>query len=145
MIQVFIQIEAGSHEKSFYDEKTLAYRETRRTSQPYPYAYGFIPGTRAQDGDAVDCYVLTKDSLKAGTLVECEPVGLLEQDEDGEIDHKVLATLPGQNVELGPELLKEFQDFIHGLFSPYPDMRVSVGPIQPREAALRHIQEFRDG
>jgi hypothetical protein len=39
--------------------------------------------------------------LKAGSIVECEPSGLLEQDEDGDIDHKVLAAISGQNVELG--------------------------------------------
>lgn len=144
MIQVLIQVEAGSRDKNFYNEKTLEYRETRRGFQPYPYPYGFILGTSAEDGDAVDCYLITKDKLKAGTIVECEPVGLLEQDEDGEIDHKVLATLPGETVDLDEGLLKELQDFIYALFSRYPDMHVSVGPIRPREAAMRHIQKLRD-
>jgi len=77
----------------------------------------------------------------AGTIVECEPVGLLEQDEDGEIDHKVLAALPGQDVALGQELLRELQDFIYGLFAQYPDVRVRVGPLLSRKAALHHLQE----
>lgn len=144
MIQVLIQVEAGSHEKNFYNEKTLEYRETRRGSKPYPYPYGFIIGTSAEDGDAVDCYIITKDILETGTIVECEPIGLLEQHEDGEIDHKVLAALPGQDVELGPELLKELQDFIYAIFARFPDAQVRVGPIQPRAAALNHIQHFRD-
>lgn len=144
MIQVLIQVEAGSHEKNFYNEKTLEYRETRRGSKPYPYPYGFIIGTSAEDGDAVDCYIITKDILKTGTIVECEPIGLLEQHEDGEIDHKVLAALPGQDIELGPELLKELQDFIYAIFARFPDAQVRVGPIQPRVAALNHIQHFRD-
>jgi inorganic pyrophosphatase len=145
MIKVLIQVAADSCDKNLYDEKTLEYKETRHVSQPYPYPYGFILGTSAEDGDAVDCYVITKERLKSGTLIECEPVGLLEQDEDGEIDHKVLAALPGQEVDLDEGLRKELQDFIYALFSQYPDMRVSVGPIHPREAAVSHIQEFRDG
>ena len=60
-------------------------------------------GTRAADGASVDCYLITHASLLAGTLVECEPIGLLEQDEDGELDHKVLAALPGQHIELGQD------------------------------------------
>ena len=144
MIQVLIQVEAGSRDKNLYNEKTLEYRETRHGSQPYPYPYGFILGTSAEDGDAVDCYLLTKEGPKAGEIVECEPIGLLEQDEDGEIDHKVLAVIPGQDVKLNDGLLKELQEFIQALFSKFPDMRVSVGPLRPRAAALHHIQKYRD-
>ena len=94
--------------------------------------------------DAVDCYLITKDRVKAGTVVQCEPIGLLEQDEDGEIDHKVLPAAPGQDVELGEELLKQLQGFIYAVFSQFPEIRVSVGRILSREAALRHLEEYRD-
>jgi inorganic pyrophosphatase len=144
VIKVLIQVQAGSGDRKLYNEKTLEYLETRQGARPYPYAYGFIVGTMSEDGDAVDCYVLTKGGVTAGEIVECEPVGLLEQDEDGEIDHKVLAVIPGQHVDLKDELLRELQDFIYAMFSEYPEMHVSVGPIRSREAALRHIQEFRN-
>ncbi len=143
MIQVLIQVEAGSCDKNFYNERTLEYLETRRISRPYPYPYGFIIGTSAADGDSVDCYLITTHRPKSGTIVECEPVGLLEQDEDGEVDHKVLAALPGQKVELSQGLLQELQDFIYMIFAKFPEVHVSVGPILPREAALHHIQAFR--
>jgi inorganic pyrophosphatase len=143
MIKVCIQVEAGSCNKNFYNERTLEYLETRPGSRPYPYPYGFIIGTSAADGDCVDCYLITSDRLPSGTIVECEPVGLLLQDEDGEIDHKVLAAIPGQDVALGQELLREMQEFIYAIFAKYPDMRVRVGPILPREAALHHLQKSR--
>jgi inorganic pyrophosphatase len=141
MIEVLIQVAAGSREKHVYNERTLEYLETRRTARPYPYPYGFVIGTSAADGDCVDCYVLTPEPLQAGAIVACEPVGLLEQDEGGEIDHKVLAALPGQDVVLEHKLLQELQDFIAALFAAYPDIHVRVGPLLPREAALRHLQE----
>lgn len=144
MIKVCIEVDAGSREKNLYNEKTLEYKETRRVSRPYPYPYGFILGTSAAEGDNVDCYLITRDSLKPGTIVDCEPIGLLEQDEDGEVDHKVLAVLPGQDVEIGQELLQELRDFIHAVFAQYPDMVVRVGRMLPREAALHHIQTCRD-
>src|SRR6266508_6493389 len=111
MIKVLIQVEAGSCDKNLYNEKTLEYKNTSRISRPYPYPYGFIIGTNAADGDCVDCYLITNDKLESGTIIECEPVGLLEQGEDGEVDHKVLAAIPGQDVILGPGLLKELRDF----------------------------------
>ena len=144
MIKILIQVEAGSCDKRLYDEIILEYKETRQVSRPYPYPYGFIIGTRGADGDCVDCYLITKDSLKSGAIVECDPIGLLEQDEDGEIDHKVLAVMPGEDVELNQGLLKELQDFIYGVFAEFPEAHVHVGRILPREAALNHIQEFRD-
>ena len=144
MIKVCIEVEAGSCEKHRYNEKTLEYKGTRRSSRPYPYPYGFILGTRAADGDNVDCYLITNESLKSGTLVECEPIGLLEQDEDGEVDHKVLAVIPGQDVEGGQGLLQELRDFIYAVFAQFPDVCVRVGRILPREAALHHIQACRE-
>ena len=141
MIQVLIQVAAGSSDKNFYNERTLEYLETRHGSRPYPYPYGFIIGTHAADGDCVDCYLITSERLASGTIVECEPIGLLLQDEDGEIDHKVLAAIPGQVVTLSQELLRELQEFIDVIFTQYPDMRVRVGPILSREAALHHLQE----
>ena len=144
MIKVCIEVEAGSCEKHRYNEKTLEYKGTRRSSRPYPYPYGFILGTSAADGDNVDCYLITNASLKAGTIVDCEPIGLLEQDEDGEVDHKVLAAMPGQDVEVGHELLQELRDFIYAVFTQFPDVCVRVGRMLPREAALQHIQACRE-
>jgi inorganic pyrophosphatase len=144
MIKVFIQVEAGSCDRNLYNEKTLEYKGTRQSLRPYPYPYGFIIGTTAAEGDNVDCYIITHDHLYSGTIVECEPIGLLEQDEDGEIDQKVLAAIPGQDVEVSQDLLQELRDFIYAIFARFPDVHVSVGRILPREAALRHIQECRE-
>ena len=141
MIRVLIQAEAGSLEKRVYDERTLEYRDTKHIARSYPYPYGFIIGTSATDGGCVDCYLITHDPLKAGTIVECHPVALLHQEEAGEPDHKVLAAIPGQDVAAGQELLQELQDFIAAIFATTPEVGVRVGPILPREAAQQHIQD----
>ena len=92
----------------------------------------------------MECYLITNDTLKAGTIVECEPIGLLEQEEDGEVDHKVLASLPGQDVTSSQELLEELRDFIYAVFAQFPEVSVTIGHILPRELALQHIQKFQD-
>lgn len=143
MIRVLIQAEAGHCDQKIYDECTLQYLRTQHRPRPYPYPYGFIVGTLASDGDCVDCYLITRDPVRAGTIVECEPVGLLQQDENGEADHKVLATIPGQQAELGQEMLDELQEFITAIFAADPSARVRVGPILPKEAALHHLEASR--
>ena len=145
MIQMMVQVAAGSCDRHNYNEKTLEYLGTRPGSQPYPYPYGFIIGTSAEDGGCVDCYLITREKVTPDSIVECEPVGLLLQDEDGEMDHKVLAVIPGQAVSLGPELLRELQDFIYAAFAQYPDARILAGPILPREAALDYLQKAGAG
>jgi inorganic pyrophosphatase len=145
MIKVLIQVAAGSCDRDYYNERTLEYLETRHGSQPYPYAYGFIIGTSAEDGGCVDCYLITSEKFTQGSIVECEPAGLLLQDEGGEVDHKVLAVLPGQDLIFGPELLQEFQEFISTIFAGYPDLEVRAGPILSREAALEHLQKSISG
>jgi inorganic pyrophosphatase len=143
-IQVFIEVEADSCERKRFDEKTLAYISTHCVPRPYPYPYGFIIGTRSPDGGAVDCYVITPDPLEAGSIVQCEPVGLLKQDEDGELDDKVLAAFPGQDVSIDDRLLETLRDFIQAIFASNPDVSVQVGGILPRSAAQDHIRNYRD-
>lgn len=144
MIKVLIQAEAGSHDKIRYDEKALTSISVGRVSRPYPYPYGFVIATTAADGDNVDCYIVGNDRLKSGTIVECEPVGLLEQEETGVPDHKVLAVIAGQEAIVPDGALEVLQDFIYAVFSDFPDETVSVGPIRSRHAALQYIRESRD-
>jgi inorganic pyrophosphatase len=144
MIRVLIQAEAGSRDKLRFDEKTLNPIGIGRVSRPYPYPYGFVVATTAADGDNVDCYVLRSDHLRSGSIVECEPVGLLEQEETGQPDHKVLAVVAGQDEVIPEGALEMLQDFIYGVFSDYPEETVSVGPIRSREAALRYIRNCQD-
>jgi inorganic pyrophosphatase len=145
VIEVFVEVQAGSRDKRLYDEVTLQYRETRRVMLPYPFPYGFVLGTRCEDGGCVDCYVLTSDRLEAGMVVRCQPVGLLEQTEGQEIDHKVLATLPGQTVDLDRKLHAKLRSFIQGVFRAFPDAGVQVGRILPRERAVEYLQQHRSG
>jgi hypothetical protein len=54
---------------------------------------------------------------------------LLEQFEDGEVDHKVLAIIPGEDGPCHADLEAILSDFIAALFRPYPTIRLEVGGI----------------
>jgi inorganic pyrophosphatase len=140
MIKVCIEVEGGSRERHRFDERSLKLVGVEQVTSAYPYPYGFIPGTRTMDGGGVDCYLITHERVKAGEVVECEPIGLLEQSEDQETDHKVLAALPGREVDTGAKLLEELRDFIYAVFASHPDANIRVGRILPREAAEEYIR-----
>ena len=117
-MHVLIENEAGSRAKNTYDERTLAFVRSAEVSAAYPFPYGFAIGTRSGDGDAVDCFVLTDKPLASGSIVECEPLALLEQIEDGEIDHKVLAALAGTKPKLDDSDAGGAEGFHQQVYSP---------------------------
>jgi inorganic pyrophosphatase len=51
----------------------------------FPLSFGFIPSTRADDGDPVDVMVLHDEPIPVGTLVSIRLLGVIEGDqtEDG--------------------------------------------------------------
>jgi inorganic pyrophosphatase len=143
VINVLIQAARGTSERRIYNERTLEYQETRGGDHPYPYPYGFIIGTRSDDDACVDCYVITHTPLEAGSIVECEPLGLLEQHEGEEIDHKILAVLPGESIALDEDVAETLRTFIYTIFADFPGT-LKVGELQSREKTLEHIQDHLD-
>jgi inorganic pyrophosphatase len=51
----------------------------------FPYDFGFIPGTKADDGDPVDVLVLMDEPAFTGCLIRCRLIGVIvaEQTKDG--------------------------------------------------------------
>ena len=113
-------------------------------SAAYPFPYGFVPGTVRVDGAAVDCFVLTQGPLAAGAVVECEPVALLEQIEDGAVDHKVLAVPRGEDPVLDEAAVERVRGFIAGVFAHVPGKRMELGRLRDRAAAEEHVRQCRD-
>lgn len=140
-MQVFIENQAGSAVKHFYNEETLEPKGSARVSRPYPFPYGFILNTTAADGDNVDCFVLTQQTLHTGQIVECDAIALMEQIEDGEEDHKVLAILPGDQYQLDDSVRKTLIEFVTHVFEHIPGKQISVGAFHGREAALRYVEQ----
>jgi inorganic pyrophosphatase len=120
ILNAVIEIPAGTVEKRQYDTATNTFPIDLRNGQPrlirflpYPANYGFIPGTRMNkeeggDGDAVDVFVLC-GSVPSGTVMEVEPIGIIELLDAGERDDKLVA-LP-----IDPALRTVEADDIHEL------------------------------
>ena len=57
----------------------------------WPYDYGFVPQTLADDGDPIDILVLSDAPTFTGCLVECRVIGLVRLEKDGEENDRLLA------------------------------------------------------
>ncbi len=89
--------------------------------------------------------MLCFDGAKArpqATIVECEPVGLLEQVEDGEVDHKVLAVLPGETFALS-QAEPALRAFVGSVFAHVPGKRMTIGRLLDRQAAEAYLRTCR--
>lgn len=153
-MKVFIENEAGSDQKNLYDKKTLGYKKTVTVSRKYPYPYGFILDTTSGDGDNVDTFIITDQPLKSGQIVECEPLGLMEQIEKSwdeskreseEVDHNVLAVLPGNDQQIvSDEVKARLTDFVLHVFDHICLNKNRVGNFLKKEEALKYIQSCED-
>jgi inorganic pyrophosphatase len=143
-MKVFVQNEAGSFVKHSHDEKALILKSEARVSRAYPFPYGFILDTTAEDGDNIDCFVLTQEKLRTGQILECEPIALMEQIEDGEIDHNILAAMSGEDLRLTSELKQELIEFVRHVFDHIPEKKIQVGEFRGIEAAIQHISRYQD-
>ncbi len=65
----------------------------------YPTEYGFVPETRAEDGDHLDTLVLITDPLFPGCVVSVRVVGLLDMEDNAGRDYKIVGV-----VEKDPKL-----------------------------------------
>jgi inorganic pyrophosphatase len=138
-IRVFIENEAGSDLKHHHDEERFAETLVERVGAPFPYPYGFVPGTLAPDGDAVDCFVITARPLRTGDMVTAEVAGLMEQVDGGGANHDIVAVLPGEPPPDLAAIRDELARFIVEVFRGLPGRESTAGRLLPVQAALAYL------
>ena len=82
-VHVVIDTPAGSRNKYKYDEDLDVFRISRVLPRgaAFPYDFGSIPGTRAEDGDALDVLVLHLAPAFPGCLVTVKLIGILHAEQ----------------------------------------------------------------
>jgi inorganic pyrophosphatase len=90
---VVIEIPYGSQNKYELDPKTGAVYLDRvlYSSEFYPFNYGFIPSTKAPDGDALDVAVLLTNPVPPMTVIKCRAIGIIKKIDSGDQDNCVIA------------------------------------------------------
>ena len=152
-MKVFIENEANSNKKNIYNEKTLEYKKTVTISRNYPCPYGFMLNTTSGDGDNLDVFVLTDRKLKGGEIVDCEPIGLMEQIETTwdqskenteEEDHNLLAVFPEEQIAIDDRMKNSLREFVSHAFDHLPNKKVRVGNFLDKKAALQYMEKCKD-
>jgi inorganic pyrophosphatase len=91
-INVIVEIPEGSSVKYEVDKASGAVFVDRFlfTTTVYPAAYGFIPGTLAEDGDPADALVLTPAAVVPGAVIRARPIGMLLMEDEKGPDEKII-------------------------------------------------------
>lgn len=107
-MNALIEISQGSSVKYEVDKETGMLFVDRFThgAMFYPFNYGYIPGTHAEDGDAIDILVISTYPVQPGTIIPSRAIGMLEMEDEAGIDTKIIA-VPHAKVD---PFYKEVQD-----------------------------------
>lgn len=91
LINVLIEIPAGSKNKYEFDKDMGAMILDRvlYSSVQYPFDYGFVPNTLADDGDPLDGMVIMDEPTFPGCVIAARPIGMLEMIDAGDRDEKI--------------------------------------------------------
>ena len=125
LLRVVIETPKGSRNKYAFNPETRVFRLKRvlPAGMAFPYDFGFVPRTRADDGDPLDVLVLMDEPAFPGCVLECRPIGMIEgeQHSDGERERndRIIAIQKDAHSwadvqttdDLGKEFCKELEAF----------------------------------
>ena len=82
-VNAVIDTPRGSRNKFAFEPalQMFALRHVLPAGASFPFDFGFVPGTRAEDGDPVDVLVLMDDAAFTGCLVVSRLVGVIEAEQ----------------------------------------------------------------
>jgi inorganic pyrophosphatase len=79
-IHAVVETPRGSRAKLEFDTKLRVFTLSKPllVGLTYPYDWGFVPGTKAEDGDPLDVLIIHDAATYPGLVLKCRPIGVLE-------------------------------------------------------------------
>jgi inorganic pyrophosphatase len=156
-MNVIVEIPKLSKNKYEIDKETgiIALDRVMHSAQDYPFDYGFVPQTLFDDGDALDVVLVTTYPLAPGILVKARPVAIMEMEDGGDRDDKVVAVPvddPRMNdindlADLNSHFAKEMTHFFE-TYKKIQNKEVKIGEWhgadKAKEAFDRSVKMYQD-
>lgn len=85
LVNVVVETPAGSRNKFKFDEELGFFLLHKKlpVGAAFPFDFGFVPGTRAEDGDPLDVMILGDEATFTGCLVTVRLLGIIEAHQRG--------------------------------------------------------------
>jgi inorganic pyrophosphatase len=130
VVPIFIEVAKNSNAKYEYnfDAQMLELDRVIHSSNVYPHAYGFVPHTLCDDGDAMDALILCSADIMPGTLVHGRVVGILVMEDEKGFDEKLLCVVNNDpfydDVHSFKDVNKKICDQIWHFFETYKTLEL---------------------
>lgn len=130
LVNTVVEIPEGSRLKVEWDRERAAFMLDRVEPAIFakPCNYGFIPQTLDDDGDELDTLIVCSEPIPMGVWLEAKIVGVLNFQDDGEADHKVVV-VPADDRDTGDsinsldDLGDRWKQKIEHHFTHYKDLK----------------------
>ena len=88
LFTVVIETPKGSRNKYAFDaeERVFKLKKVLPAGMAFPYDFGFVPRTIADDGDPIDVLVLMDEPAFPGCVLRCRPIGIIEGEQGDKKD-----------------------------------------------------------
>ncbi len=103
-----------------------------------PFDYGFIPQTLDQDDDPLDVVLLISEPTFTGCLVKARPIGVMEMDDAGHIDDKIIA------VPMSEPCYHDVKSLMDLLGSRINEVKHFHATYKIQEGGYTEIKDFRE-
>jgi inorganic pyrophosphatase len=128
LVHVVVETPKGERNKVAFDPTLGAFvlKGVLPEGHSFPYDFGFVPSTKAEDGDPLDVLLLLDAPTFAGCVVEARLIGALEieqREDDGALvrNDRLLAVAANARLhkgiqeitDLSSEMLHEIEHFFH--------------------------------
>jgi inorganic pyrophosphatase len=124
-LRVVVETPKGSRNKFAFDpdERIFELKKVLPAGMTFPYDFGFVPSTKADDGDPIDVLVLMDEPAFAGCVLSCRPIGVIEGEQgnkkDKERNDRIIAVEKDAHSweyiktidDLGKEFCRELEEF----------------------------------
>jgi len=82
-IEIIVETPKGSGFKYKYEPEKKLFRVNKAlpVGLVFPYDFGFIPGTKGEDGDPLDVLIFSEFSFSQGSMVECKVIGSMKAEQ----------------------------------------------------------------
>ena len=92
ILNCVVEIPKDTNVKYEYDPDLNIFKVDRCliSAMRYPVNYGFVPQTKADDGDPLDIIIYSRFSFTTGCVSECKIIGGLDMTENGNKDYKII-------------------------------------------------------
>ena len=155
LVNVIVETPKGSRNKYSFDFQTglLTLKKALPSGFVFPFDFGCVPGTKAEDGDPVDVLVLMEEPVLAPCMVKAHLIGVIEAEQwekDGEKERndRLIGVAEFENKpaelrsikKLPKQTLKELEHFFIS-YNELEGKRFKVLDYRGPDAAVKKVKE----